>query len=283
MSVVIPAKDARHLIGHQLAALAQQTMRDFEVVVADNGSVDGTADVVRGAGGTLDLRVVDASQRPGVSHARNVGARHARAPKILFCDADDIVDPGWVAAMSDALDTNDLVGGHLEVTRVNPPEVLAWGGSPTASGLPVTMGHLPYAVGANLGVRRGVLDAVGEFDESYVGGHEEVDLAWRTQHAGMSLGFAPDAVVHYRLRDSLRATCRQRFWYGRSYAQLYRSFRHEGIPRTPLALELRFYAVLLRSLPRDIRHDRFGHWLVTAAWTAGRLAGDVRYRVRSPL
>lgn len=283
MSVVIPARNARDLIGAQLAALARQTTSDFEVVVADNGSTDGTPDVVRSAAGSLDLRVVDASERPGVSHARNVGARHATAPKILFCDADDVVDPGWVAAMSAALDTDDVVGGHLEVTRVNPPEVLAWATSPTTAGLPVTMGHLPYAVGANLGVRRAVLDVVGEFDESYVGGHEEVDLAWRAQHAGLSVGFAAEAVVHYRLRGSLRTMCRQRYWYGRSYAQLYRRFRHAGVDPTPLGRELRYYAVLLRSLPRDIRRDRLGHWLVTAAWTAGRLAGDVRYRVRCPL
>ncbi len=283
MSVVIPARDAAGIIGEQLTALAAQTRHDFEVVVADNGSTDATVDVVRDALGALDIRVLDASQRQGVSHARNVGMWGTTAPKILFCDADDVVDPGWVAAMSDALDAFDLVGGHLETGRVNPGEVQSRSPSPTAGGLPVTMGHLPYAVGANLGLRRAVVDAVGGFDESYVGGHEEVDLAWRAQEAGFSVGFAPDAVVHYRLRGSLRAMVRQRYWYGRSYAQLYRAFRHSGVPRTPLATELRWYAVLLRSLPRDVRRKRFGFWLVTAAWTSGRLAGDVRYRVRCPL
>ena len=271
------------MVGEQLAALRAQTHTDFEVVVADNGSTDATVDAVRAAGGALRLRVVDASGRPGVSHARNVGARHAAAPKVLFCDADDVVDPNWVAAMAAALDHHHIVGGHLEVKRVNPPEVLAWSGSPTASGLPVTMGHLPYGVGANLGLRRSVIESVGEFDESYAGGHEEVDLAWRAQEAGLTVGFAPDAVVHYRLRGSLRSMARQRYWYGRSYAQLFRNFRHSGVRPTPLSTELRFYAVLLRSLPRDIRRRRFGFWLGTAAWTAGRLAGDIRFRVRCPL
>ena len=283
VSVVIPARDAAGVIGQQLGALAAQTHRDFEVVVADNGSTDGTADAVRAAAGPLDVRVVDASQRPGVAHARNVGMRSALAAKILFCDADDVAEPGWVAALADALDTVDLAGGHLEVGVVNSAQEVSWTLSPTDGGLPVTMRHLPYAVGANLGARRPVLELLGGFDESYVGGHEEVDLAWRAQEAGFSVGFAPDAVVHYRLRSSLRSMVRQRFWYGRSYAQLYRTFRHSGVPRTPVRTELRAYARLLRSLPRDIRRKRFGFWLVTAAWTTGRLAGDVRYRVRCPL
>jgi GT2 family glycosyltransferase len=283
VSVVIPVRDAAHLVAEQLAALEAQSYADFEVVVADNGSTDDTVEVVHGASGGLRLRVVDASGRPGVSHARNVGARYAAASKILFCDADDVADPGWVACMAAALDEAELVGGHLEVTSVNPPQVLAWAGSPTAQGLPVTMAYLPYAVGANLGVRRAVLDTVGEFDETYVGGHEEVDLAWKVQQAGMRVRFAPDAVIHYRLRGSLRGMARQRYWYGRSYAQLYRAFRGSGVEPTPLRRELRFYAVLVRSLPRDVRKGRFGFWLGTAAWTAGRLAGDLRFRVRCPL
>jgi GT2 family glycosyltransferase len=279
----MPVRDAADLVAHQLAALQAQTYADFEVVVADNGSTDHTVETVHRAAGSLRLRVVDASQRPGVSHARNVGARHATAAKILFCDADDVAYPGWVAGLAAALDEADLVGGHLEVTGVNPPRVLGWSGSPTHKGLPVTMRYLPYAVGANLGLRRAVLDCVGEFDESYVGGHEEVDLAWKAQHAGMRLGFAPDAVIHYRLRGSLRGMARQRYWYGRSYAQLYRAFRGSGVTPTPLRRELRFYVMLVRSLPRDVRHGRFGFWLGTAAWTMGRLAGDFRFRVRCPL
>ena len=156
VSVVIPARDAAGVIGQQLGALAAQTHRDFEVVVADNGSTDGTADAVRAAAGPLDVRVVDASQRPGVAHARNVGIRSALAAKILFCDADDVAEPGWVAALADALDTVDLVGGRLEVGVVNSAQEVSWTLSPTDDGLPVTMRHLPYAVGANLGARRPV-------------------------------------------------------------------------------------------------------------------------------
>ena len=57
----------------------------------------------------LHLRLVDSSDRPGASHARNVGARAATAPALAFCDADDEVGPGWVAAMGNALVRHDFV------------------------------------------------------------------------------------------------------------------------------------------------------------------------------
>ena len=283
VSVVIPVRNGADLLPQQLDALAAQTTRDFEVVVSDNGSTDGTVDVALARVGELDLRVVDSSERPGVSHARNVGIRHAAAAKVLICDADDVVDPGWVAAMSAGLDRHDVVCGRLETGCINSPAVLSWSLPPPADSLPETMRFLPYAYGGNLGLWRSVLDVAGEFDPHFVGGHEEVDFGWRVQQHGLTIGFVPDAVIHYRLRSSLWGTMRQRFWYGRSYVQLYRRFRDAGVPRTPWRAEARSYARFVASLPRDARSGRLGFWLVTAAWTAGRLAGDVRYRVRCPL
>lgn len=284
-SVVIPARNAARLLPIQLGALAaQQGGMHVEVVVADNGSTDDTAAVARAWADRFDrLRVVDASQQPGVSHARNVGASHATASAVLFCDADDEADTGWVVAMVEALGTADLVGGPLEPGRLSDPAVLRWRYVPPADALPVTMRFLPYATGANLGVKREVLGALGGFDTTYVGGHEEVDFAWRAQLAGHRLAFAPGALMHYRLRGDLRGTVRQTFGYGRSYAQLFDRFQHEAIPRTPLRREVRTYAAVLRQGVGALRRRELDAWLAGAAWTAGRLYGDVRYRVRAPL
>ena len=283
LSVVLPARDAEALIGDQLAALAAQSTDDFEVVVADNGSADATASVANAHRRDLRLRVVDASRRPGVSHARNAGVVAAAADRIAFCDADDVVDHRWAEEMTAGLDAHDLVGGHLEIASLNPPEILRWATSPTADGLPVTMRFLPYAVGANLGVRRGTFEEVGGFDETYRGGHEEVAFAWRAQLAGHSIGFVPGAVVHYRIRADRRGLTRQRFGYGRSYARLYADFRTAGPPATPLKRELRTYVELVRRGPREFRVGRGDAWLASLAWTAGRLVGDVDQRVRCPL
>ena len=99
ISVVIPVRDGAATIGDQLEALGQQTYQgEWEIVIADNGSTDGTAELAERSWShpRAALRVVDASSRPGSSFARNRGAIEAAGDFLAFCDADDIVAPGWL-------------------------------------------------------------------------------------------------------------------------------------------------------------------------------------------
>src|SRR5215204_6439039 len=89
IAVVIPSFNAAATLPAQLAALAGQRYEgELEVLVSDNGSTDGTLDVVRGWQDRLPVRVVDASDRRGAGHARNVGAAAASMDLIAYCDAD---------------------------------------------------------------------------------------------------------------------------------------------------------------------------------------------------
>src|SRR4051812_37521166 len=105
LSVVIAARDAESTLGEQLRALeAQEWDGTWEVLVVDNGSTDGTVDVVRRAAtGWPALRLVPATNGVGPAYARNVGARAAAGRSLAFCDADDVVAPGWVVAVGAAL------------------------------------------------------------------------------------------------------------------------------------------------------------------------------------
>ena len=126
VSVVIPAFNAQATLGDQLEALTRQTEPGaFEVVVVDNGNTDATRDVALTFASRLPLRIVDARERSSEPYARNVGLREAATRSVAFCDADDVVAPGWVAAMQRALSTHDLVTGPLELEKLNPPWVLA--------------------------------------------------------------------------------------------------------------------------------------------------------------
>lgn len=285
VSVVIPVRNGGDLFRVQLDALAaQEDAPAFEVIVSDNGSTDDTVTIARSYAGRLDLRIVDSGDRPGVSHARNVGAKAARAAYVLFCDADDMVSPGWVRAMAEGLAVDDIVGGPLDPEQLSEPEALVRRATPPSDALPVSMRFLPYATGANMGVRSAVMAALGGFETAYQRGHEEVDFAWRAQLAGWTIGFVPDALLHYRLRGSLRDTMRQTFHYGRTHTQLFSRHRHQPIPRTPLKRELRTYLMLLGQGWRTHRQgESLDGWKCTMAWTLGRLYGDVRYRVRAPL
>ncbi|MBA2624808.1 MAG: glycosyltransferase family 2 protein, partial [Acidimicrobiia bacterium] len=134
-SVVIPSLDAAHVIGQQLDALAGQTFDgDWEVVVVDNGSKDGTASLAESWTDRLPaLRVVDASERQAHTYARNAGARAATGDWLLYCDADDIVAPGWVAAFASHAERHegcDLMGGFVEDRTLNDPRLRGWRQSP---------------------------------------------------------------------------------------------------------------------------------------------------------
>lgn len=212
VSVVIAARDAEATLPAQLDALAAQDPAcTWEVLVADNGSTDGTRDVVRDAArGPAEVRLVDASGIRGAGAARNAGARAARGRDLLFCDADDVVAPGWVDALHGALRDADVAAGRLEWERLNSRAAQGSRALPQVDGLQYTepLPWLGSASSSNLAVRRSVFDGLGGFDvrARYL---QDTDLCWRAQLAGGALAFEPDAVVHMRLRDGLVGAWRQ--------------------------------------------------------------------------
>src|SRR2546423_10557404 len=100
VSVVVAVLDEEAHLGEQLAALAEQTYTGaWEVLVVDNGCTDGSIDVaLRFARRLPGLQIVDASERRSLAHARNRGAAEAQGDLLAFCDADDVVLPGWLEA-----------------------------------------------------------------------------------------------------------------------------------------------------------------------------------------
>src|SRR4051812_19242261 len=96
VSVIVPARNAARTIGDTLAALARQDLSaPYEVVVVDDGSDDGTAEVAEHAGGAV--RVIRSEGR-GPGPARNAGAKESRAPVLAFTDADCVPTSGWLSS-----------------------------------------------------------------------------------------------------------------------------------------------------------------------------------------
>jgi glycosyltransferase involved in cell wall biosynthesis len=281
ITVVIPVRNCADHLPTQLAALAGQTYRgDWEVVVADNGSTDETVEVARAWADRMpSLRVINASGRRGPNHARNVGARAARAELLAYCDADDVASARWLEALAQALQDADLVGGRLDWSTLNDPTILAWRPQRPMTDLLPELGFLRYAPSCNLGVRASVVREIG-WDERFVGGSCDQPLAWRAQLAGYRLAFASDAVMQQRFRSSMRATARQFYGYGWSGPQLYRAFREAGVPPPDNRDALRLWGRLGRQVP-DLwgSRARRGHWVRSAAFRLGRVTGSLRHGV----
>lgn len=281
-SVVIPAFNAAGTIRDQLDALVPQMPEDgWELVVADNGSTDATVEVVRAyADRVPTLTVADASDRRGASHTRNVGAAHARGDVLVFVDADDVVAPGWFAALSARIDDAGLVGGNIDLDRLAAPDGVVT--EPSWQDLPRLLELLPWAITANLAVHRSAFEDVGGFDTSFPRG-EDVAFSWRVQLAGHRIAFAPDAVVWYRTRTDLRSLWRQQVGNGELVPHLYKAFRVHGARRDPLLRVARYYVWLLTRLPGALVSRAARHaWIERAGIMVGRLRGSIRHRVFCP-
>ena len=135
LSVVIAAYDAADTLGEQLDALVDQEWSGgWEIVVVDNASTDATPDLVRAVAVEHPrVRLVRAVDGRGPAYARNAGARAAAGVALAFCDADDVVAPGWVAAMGAALAEHEFVCGPVELARLNPTWLVGRGEPPAPS------------------------------------------------------------------------------------------------------------------------------------------------------
>lgn len=283
-TVVIPAYNAAHVIGEQLGALHDQAAAPlFELLVADNGSTDDLEGVISAWRDRLPtLRRVDASRARGVSVARNVGIEQASTDRILVCDADDRVSPGWVAAMAAGLDQHPLVSGPVETTMLSGRSA-AW--VPIArrtTELFDTWEGRTYGIGCNLGLRREVWAEVGGFDESYPAGAEEIDFAWRAADLGHRFGYVPEGLVHYRIRTDLLGVLKQQYNSGRGTATLYGKFRPTGVtPKSPMR-RIHHELMLLRRFPWRGNGDDRRMWLTLLAFEAGKLVEARRLGCPAP-
>ncbi|HEY7134881.1 MAG TPA: glycosyltransferase [Acidimicrobiia bacterium] len=273
LSVVVPALDAEATIAEQLdALLAEEWDRPFEVIVVDNGSTDGTRDVVeRYHSRDARVRLVDGSDQRGVAHARNVGLCAAHGPSVAFCDADDVVARGWVRAMGDALRGHEYVTGPLEVDRLNPPWLTESRGRAPEHRAGDFAGVFLFAHGCNLGVRRDVVARVGPFDQRYLPG-EDVEFAFRLWRVGITPSFVEDAAVHYRYRPSVAAVYRQARAYARVQPRLVAMVRRAGFD-VPPGRELRGLVWLVRNLGALWSRERRPRWLFVAGGRLGTLEG----------
>jgi len=277
ISVVLPVRDGLPWLEAQLGALAaQQCDQPWEVVVADNGSIDASMAVARAweeRGGVI--RVLDASAKPGPAAARNAGAGAARGELLAFCDADDVVQPGWLQACIIALGEADVVAGTFDLTSLN-------GARPTEPAPAATsqLGFLPAGLAANLAVRREAWTVVGGFDEDLLVG-EDIDLCWRMQLQGFRFAVAPGAVVARREREELGPLFRRAFAYGRCGPMLYRRYRGRGA-RRDLGGTAKSWAWLVVSVPRLVQAGVRRRWVRAAGVRLGRLVGSVTERVFFP-
>ncbi|GAA5072570.1 glycosyltransferase [Nocardia iowensis] len=282
VSVIIPVYNGLPDLDVQLAGLAEQDYQGpFEVIISDNepsatlrAHIDSHPLADR-----LRLRYLDSSDRPGGPYARNNGAAAASGDFLVFTDQDDRAHPGWLSALVRAAADYDAVGGALENTTLNSPEVATWRPVPPPEiGFPTH--YLPFAHGNNAGYWRAAFEKIGGFDESLDPG-EDMDISWRVQQAGLTLGHVPDAMMAYRLRSTHQAVWKQAVVYGHAATNVFVKHAPLGCPRPPLSETWTRFAIVVRHNPWiRLTRNRIprGQWLLHTGVLVGRIQASFRHR-----
>jgi len=270
ISVVVPVGSQCAYLGEQLYALAtQKTAASYEVLVVDNHPRVRQFDLPDGR-----FRVMHEPVVAGAAHARNVGAFRSGGDVILFCDADDVVAPGWIGGMSRAAARGlDVFGGPIDDVALDPLKQRG----PTLP-LPRDLDLMPWAIGANIGMRSSAFARLGGWNEAFRAG-EEIDLCWRAQLLGLEFGEAPDALVHYRPRASARPALFQGLSWGVAAPRLLVEYGEHGLRRPSLPNATRDWGRLLLAFPWLLvspRARRDAARLV--GLRVGRMLGSLRWR-----
>ena len=274
ISVIVAVRNGLPWLHEQLDALrSQECSSPWEIIVADNGSTDGTIQVAQGyAAQDSRLRIVDASRVKGPAAARNVGVGAASGAILAFCDADDVVHPGWVESWAHALSDADVAAGRNDTWSLNgtpTPQPAVPKPPPQAQ----QFGFLEAAGSGNMAVRREPFEIVGGFDEELQVG-EDTDLCWRLQLSGYRFAIGSGVISRRESSGTLRLLMRS-IDYGRCGPVLYRRYRSEGMRADPYGA-LRAWAYLIVSLPKLVDPRFRRTWARVAGWRMGRLIQSCR-------
>lgn len=212
-SIIIPHFNGRHHLEECFNALRGQSDRDFEVILVDNGSSDGSQAYVRAH--YPEVRLLELGQNRGFTGACNAGYAAARGEIIILLNNDTAVAPEWLAEIRRAF------AAHPEVGSVASKMLLydrrdhfhTAGDYYRVDGLPGNRGvwqkdegqydraeYVFSACGGAAAYRRAMLETIGFLDDDFFFSCEDVDLGWRINLAGWKVLYLPTAVVYHKLK-----------------------------------------------------------------------------------
>src|SRR5205823_1435574 len=259
VSVVVCSFNGARTIRDCLEGLSKLEYPNYEVIVVDDGSTDSTGAIAA----QYTCRVIRTENR-GLSSARNTGLKEATGEFIAYIDDDAWPDPHWLNYLIETFESTEHAGvggpnlppphdGPIAECVANAP-----GGPAHVLLSDQVAEHIP---GCNMAFRKSHLEAIGGFDTQFWTAGDDVDVCWRMQERGWTLGFHPAAMVWHHRRNSIRAYWRQQRGYGKAEALLERKWPEKYLPAGSMTWGGRIYCqALVRALgirPR-IYHGTWG-------------------------
>ncbi len=256
ITVIVCSFNGSATIQECLEGILQVDYPNFDVLVVNDGSTDNLPEIA----GRYPVKLISTSNH-GLSSARNTGMYNATGEIIAYIDDDAYPDRHWLHYLAYTYLTTDhaCVGGPNIAPYDDPFISTCVANSP---GGPVHVldtdeiaEHVP---GCNMSFRKDALMQIGGFDPVYRAAGDDVDVCWRIQQSGRTIGFHPSAVVWHHRRNSLKAYWKQQKGYGKAEALLETKWPEKYNSLGHLTWAGRIYGNGL-TLPVKIKKDKIFH------------------------
>ena len=281
-SIIVPVYNRPDEVDELLESLSNQTLKDFEVIIVEDGSIKTCKDVCDKYADILVLHYY-AKENSGPGQSRNYGAERANGDYLLILDSDVVLPEGYLAAVDAELTAKSYeqksiaaFGGpdaaHPSFTPVQKAISYSMTSFFTTGGIRGGKAKLDkfYPRSFNMGIRRNVYQQLGGFSKMRFG--EDIDFSYRIVEAGHSPKLFPGAWVWHKRRTDFRKFFRQ--VYNSGIARINLEKRHPGTMKLVHLLPTVFTVgviglILISAVGRALMHyidrDQF-YWMCFAPW-----------------
>jgi GT2 family glycosyltransferase len=275
VSVVIPNWNGKKFLPECIDSLIEQTFCDFEVILVDNGSTDGSAEFVEERYGEF-IRIIRNKENLGFTGGNNVGIRSARGKYIVLLNNDTVVEPTWLGELVKAIGPDPQVGmwaskvySYHQRDRIEAVgELIYWDGLNRArgqfeqdQGQYEELEEIFFPPGCGGMYRKKVFDEIGVFDEDFFAYGDDAEIGIRARLAGWKCLYVPQAVLYHKNSGSTGQ---------------YSPFKAFYVERNRFWITIKYFPFPLLFLSIFFTFYRFcfqGYGVLTLRGAAGKFAG----------
>lgn len=216
VSVIVLNFNGEKIIRECLDHLLKQTYPDFEIIVVDNASSDGSVAVLEEYLTTGKVSVVRSTKNLGVSGGRNLGLLYTRGEIVAFMDNDGCADKNWLKEAVRTLESDERIGAVASVVFFSKRKIILNGAGGTLNfqgyggdicfNSPYEFAEIPhevlYPMGCGMMIRKGLMDLIGPFDSVPLKWYDDTELGIRLWKLGFRVVVSHNAWVDHNMGHS---------------------------------------------------------------------------------
>ena len=268
-SIIIVSWNALELLRTYLPSVVHSEYPDFEIILANNASTDGSAEWVRA--NYPDIKIATYDRNYGYCGGNNRAVPFSSKEILIFLNNDVKVAPDWLQQLKNCFKDEQTAAVQPKLRSVREPDSFEYagaaGGFIDKYGYPFCRGRIFdevekdtgqydntadifWASGAALAIRKDLFIQSGGFDEDFEFHMEEIDLCWRLQNQGYKIRYCPESVVYHLGGGSLPMGSPRKVYYNfrNSLFMLWKNYSDSGFKRMIITRLFLDYAAALKAL-----------------------------------